>query len=200
MATISSPRCYGQLAQRQDNGGEREHSEVVPSGFFEAGCDPAELLELAEAAPDPISCCAEAFGIFDSSPQLDLAMLFALDALLARAVGSDRPAASGSAANPAAARSANRILAGLSPVLGTAAETEDPSDGMPPFAEPFAQLLDRSVDETQLGRAMAGSLGTPDSILIHHPSAQSVPVVDTLWRVSDGGALPISRLVPAAQG
>ena len=100
----------------------------------------------------------------------------------------------------APARGANRILAGLPFVLEAAAEPDDPSDGLSSLAEPFARLLDRSVDEAHLNRAMAGSLGTPDSILIHHPSAQIVPSVDTLWRISDGGVPPIGRLVSAVDG
>ena len=131
---------------------------------------------------------------------LDLAMLFALDMLLARAVGGDRPAADGATANPAAARGVNHILAGLPFVLEAAAEPDDPSDGLSSLAEPFARLLDRSVDEAHFNRAMAGSLGAPDSILIHHPSAQIVPSVDTLWRISDSGVPPIGRLVSAVDG
>src|SRR3954451_2513893 len=47
--STSSRRC-GHLSQPQHDCSKSDNGAVIPGGFFEAGCNAAELLELAEAA------------------------------------------------------------------------------------------------------------------------------------------------------
>ena len=131
---------------------------------------------------------------------LDLAMVFALDALAAAVIGARLPAADDTTSDSDAPRAANEILAGLSSTIEAGGnETVGAAYVMSPFAEPLGRLLDRFVDETELMDAIAVGLDAPDSILIHYPSAQGRALVDTLWRIPDGVALPMSRLASAVR-
>ena len=49
------PRFCGHLSDPESDCGDSDYGEIVPCGLLIAGCNAAELLELAEAAFDEVS-------------------------------------------------------------------------------------------------------------------------------------------------